>query len=137
MEPAAASIDYTPVNDDPTAQDDELTTDEDTPLAGSVLADNENGADSDPEDDDLTVSDIDRLLAALYDTLYGDRAECRARCRACGDRYEFTLSLGELVAQQDAERPGAPDEDGAWTLPDGRRVRAPHARSRTGGSRAG
>lgn len=73
----------------------------------------------------LTVSEIDRLLAALYDMLYGDSAECRVRCGGCGEAYEFTLSLSQMIAAQDAERPDPPDADGAWTLPDGRRVRAP------------
>lgn len=75
--------------------------------------------------DALTVSAADRLLAALYRELYDDRAECRLRCRGCGESYEFTLRLSELMAAQDAEHPGPADADGCWTLADGRRVRAP------------
>ena len=75
--------------------------------------------------DALTVSQADRLLAALYRTLYDDRAECRMRCKDCGEGYEFTLSLSEVIAAQDRERTGAADETGCWTLADGRRVRAP------------
>lgn len=74
---------------------------------------------------DLPVSDIDRLLARVYRSLYGDSAECRVACSACGEAYEFTLSLQALTASQDAQRPGPPDADGCWRLADGRRVRAP------------
>ncbi|NND74916.1 MAG: hypothetical protein HKN44_07900 [Ilumatobacter sp.] len=75
--------------------------------------------------DSMSVSEIDRGLAQLYIGLYGPRADCRAACAACDDRYDFTLDLAEIVAAQDAEHPGPPDRDGAWTLRDGRRVRAP------------
>jgi hypothetical protein len=75
--------------------------------------------------DTLTVSQIDRLLAALYRTLYDDRAECRLRCKGCGEGYEFTLLLSDLIAAQHREAVGSPDADGCWALPDGRRVRAP------------
>lgn len=73
----------------------------------------------------LGVSEADRLLAALYDELYGDDAECRMRCTGCGDGYEFVLTLSELIAAQDAARPESPGPDGAWNLPDGRRLRGP------------
>ena len=62
--------------------------------------------------DALTVSQADRLLAALYRALYDDRAECRMRCRDCGEGYEFTLSLSEVIAAQDRERTGAADATG-------------------------
>lgn len=42
----------------PVAADDNLATDEDTPLNGNVLVDNGNGADSDPDMDALTVIEI-------------------------------------------------------------------------------
>jgi hypothetical protein len=75
--------------------------------------------------DALTVSQCDRLLAALYRTLFDDRAECRMRCKGCGEGYEFALELSALMAAQDGERAAAADADGCWELPDGRRVRAP------------
>jgi len=80
---------------------------------------------STPDLPPMTVTRADRLLAEVYDMLYGPRAECRTRCTACGEGYEFTLELPALVAAQDAERPEAPAPDGSWTLPDGRRLRAP------------
>ncbi|SCX79590.1 hypothetical protein [Nitrosospira sp. Nsp13] len=73
----------------------------------------------------LTVSQVDRLLAAVYDMLYGDRAECQVRCKACREGYEFTLSLSTIIAAQDAAWIGPPAADGTWTLSDGRRLRAP------------
>ncbi|MGZ8361790.1 MAG: hypothetical protein ACXWUX_14825 [Allosphingosinicella sp.] len=73
----------------------------------------------------LTVSAADRLLAAVYRDLYDNQAECRLDCGACGQAYQFTLDLAEVIAVQDGERPDPPDDDGAWALPDGRRVRAP------------
>lgn len=84
------------------------------------------GADGAPlRVDDLSVSAADRLLAAIYRDLYGDRAECRLSCGSCGEPYQFTLDLSELMTVQDADRPGPPGADGAWDLPDGRRVRGP------------
>lgn len=46
------------LNQPPQAQDDAFTTDEDTVLNGDVLADNGNGADSDPDSDPLTVTAV-------------------------------------------------------------------------------
>ncbi len=74
---------------------------------------------------ELTVSQADRALAGLYTMLYGAQAECRATCVACGEGYEFTLDLPQIIAQQDADRPDPPDADGVWTMDDGTRVRAP------------
>lgn len=73
----------------------------------------------------ISVSQSDRALAALYQMLYGPHAECRVGCGACAATYEFTLDLPQIIARQDADRPGPPDADGAWTLPGGARVRAP------------
>jgi hypothetical protein len=73
----------------------------------------------------LDVITADRLLARLYTDLYGDRCECRVRCSACGEAYGFELSLAALIAAQDEARPDPDAADGAWTLPDGGRVRAP------------
>ncbi len=58
MDTATVDITINPVNDDPVAQDDDVTTDEETALMGDVLADNGNGADSDAEGDPLTVTAV-------------------------------------------------------------------------------
>jgi hypothetical protein len=73
----------------------------------------------------LTVCQADRALAEIYLMLYGPRAECRVACESCGETYEFTLDLPQIIAKQDAERPSQPDIEGVWTLPGGTRVRAP------------
>ncbi len=46
------------VNQAPVAQDDAVTTQEDTPVVVSVLTDNGNGADTDPDGDTLTVTAV-------------------------------------------------------------------------------
>jgi hypothetical protein len=52
------TVDVTPLNDPPVAQDDAFTTGENTQIAGEdVLADNGNGADGDP-DDTLSVGQV-------------------------------------------------------------------------------
>lgn len=89
-----------------------------------------------PLPSELSVSQTDRALAAAYVMLYGTRADCRAICAACSEGYEFALDLSEIIAAQDAERPGPPDHEGAWTLPDGRRVRAPRPADLAGGPEA-
>jgi len=54
---AHLDIEVTPVNDAPTATDNNNTTPEDTPVSGNLLTDNDgNGIDSDPENDTLTVT---------------------------------------------------------------------------------
>jgi VCBS repeat-containing protein len=45
-------------NDAPVAQDDAETTDQDTVVSDSVLVDNGNGVDSDPDGDTLTVTEV-------------------------------------------------------------------------------
>ncbi len=45
-------------NNAPLAMDDAFTTAEDSPLTGNLLADNGNGADSDPDGDTLTVAPV-------------------------------------------------------------------------------
>lgn len=73
---------------------------------------------------DLTISEIDRGLAGLYRMLYGARAECRAKCGTCGEVFEFDLSLPDVIAAQDADRPGPADAQGFWAIEAGW-VRAP------------
>ncbi len=50
------TITVAPVNDAPEAQDDRFFIDEDTSVNGSVLANNGQGADTDPEGDPVTVT---------------------------------------------------------------------------------
>jgi len=74
---------------------------------------------------ELSVSQLDRLLAALYAELYGHQAECRVRCGGCGEPYEFNLDLAALQSAQDSARPPACDAEGAWQIDPDIRIRAP------------
>jgi hypothetical protein len=74
---------------------------------------------------ELSVSQIDRLLAALYAELYGQQAECRVRCGGCGEGYEFVLDLTALQSAQDAARPPPCDAQGGWEIGEDCRIRAP------------
>ena len=91
-----------------------------TLLLGRLLQDGSDVA-------SLSIGAHDRLLAAVFDTLYGDRIEARTQCRACAQPLEISLSLVELVdAPPDVEVVlTGPDREGIFTLPDGRRIRPP------------
>jgi len=63
---ATATITINGVNDAPVAQDDSLSTDEDTAFSGNVLSDNGNGADSDIDtSDSLAVSAVNGVAASV------------------------------------------------------------------------
>lgn len=74
--------------------------------------------------DALTVTAADRLLLQLYRTIYGDTAECRVGCAACGEGFEFALDLPDIARTQDGAIE-AEEAGGGWTLPEGALVRAP------------
>jgi len=71
----------------------------------------------------LPVGRRDACLFALRRALFGERMACGAACPRCGERLEFTLEAGQVLAGVNAP----PDdlalevEEGAWTL----RVRLP------------
>jgi VCBS repeat-containing protein len=56
--PATMTLNITPVNDVPVAQNDAVTTNEDTVLNGNVLANNGSGVDSDVDGDTLTITQV-------------------------------------------------------------------------------
>ncbi|MEM7172583.1 MAG: Ig-like domain-containing protein, partial [Pseudomonadota bacterium] len=62
---AALEAKLDPGNQDPIAQDDALSTDEDTAINGSVFDDNGNGADSDPDGDTITVTQVNGQAGAV------------------------------------------------------------------------
>ncbi len=53
------------VGQPPVAQDDAVSTDEESTVDGSVFADNDNGADSDPDGDPLTVTHVNGEAAGV------------------------------------------------------------------------
>ncbi len=66
---ASLSLNVNFQNTPPTARDDDLTTDEATQISGSVLADNGNGVDSDPNGHALTITQINGLSASVGEEL--------------------------------------------------------------------
>ncbi len=54
----SVNITINPINDAPTAEDDNIGTTKDTAVTIDVLADNGNGEDSDPNNDELTVTQV-------------------------------------------------------------------------------
>jgi VCBS repeat-containing protein len=64
---ATVTITITGITDNspPVAVDDNVTTNEDTLLTGSVLIDNGNGADSDPNNNPLTVTEVNGVAASV------------------------------------------------------------------------
>lgn len=81
----------------------------------------------------LTVCDCDRLFAELYLTYFGEQVESTVSCQNCGQPFELRFSLRELLAtlnQSTVTKATGPDDEGIYTLPDGRRFRLPTARDR-------
>lgn len=79
---------------------------------------------------DLAVCDCDRLFAAIYLQYFGERIEGTARCRNCSEPFESSFSLRDLMAGLEdgaAAKAIGPDENGIYTLPEGRRFRLPTA----------
>lgn len=44
----------------------------------------------------LTLAEADRVLAALYRSLYGDEVECHVNCDACGAPYSLSFTLTDM-----------------------------------------
>ena len=86
----------------------------------------------------LSLSDRDRLLAAVYRAHFGDRVEGSGSCQSCQGAFELSFSLDALMAAifEEAEtRRGAkqgqrpaitgPDARGVYQSHDGMRFRPP------------
>lgn len=79
---------------------------------------------------ELTISDRDRLLIALYRHYYGEPIEGSAACRACGKTFDLAFDLAELIGtfeRRERSLATGPDPEGAYTMRDGRRFRLPNA----------
>lgn len=74
----------------------------------------------------LTAADRDRLLATVYQRLYGSRVTSSPACRTCGERYDMAFELPDLLAsvQPDAAAVVVAG-DGTYQLPDGTNFRLP------------
>jgi hypothetical protein len=44
----------------------------------------------------LTLSEVDRVLAAVYRGLYGDAVECHVTCPECRSSYELSFTLSDM-----------------------------------------
>jgi len=82
----------------------------------------------------ISLSDRDRLLAAVYRLHYGDRVEGAVECAACGAPFDLAFTLADLASRIESDGKTAlaagPDAEGTWSLPDGRRFRLPTAEDR-------
>ena len=82
---------------------------------------------------ELAVCDCDRLFAALYLNYFGEQVESTVTCQSCDQPFELRFSLRELMASLDkvnATKATGPDDEGIYTLVDGRRFRLPTAGDR-------
>jgi hypothetical protein len=72
--------------------------------------------------DDLTLSDRDLIVAALYGRYFGDRIEAALHCRSCGEVGEVSFSMRDLVeTSHGGHEIGSPvPGPGGWFLLDGR-----------------
>jgi hypothetical protein len=56
----------------------------------------------------LTLAETDRVLAAIYRSLYGDEVECHVNCTACGSSFALSFTLTDLW--DDVTEPTPEDE---------------------------
>jgi hypothetical protein len=84
---------------------------------------------------ELAVSDRDRLLAAIYASIFGDRVESEVPCDACDERSEIDFSLAGLIASlatdadaRSLQGVSGPDEAGVFSLADGTRFLLPSSK---------
>jgi hypothetical protein len=77
---------------------------------------------------DLAVCDLDAIAATLQCSYYGNRVESFLACPRCGRGFDLSFDLTALLNSR-AERGdptiGGPDQNGVFSLRDGRRFRLP------------
>ncbi|MBA3357669.1 MAG: hypothetical protein H0U18_17360 [Pyrinomonadaceae bacterium] len=77
----------------------------------------------------LTASERDCLLADVYQRTFGPRIESTARCALCGELFDLTFDIGNLLtayrAVQLSETEARTEPDGTFSLPGGLRFRLP------------
>lgn len=77
----------------------------------------------------ISLSDRDRIVAVLHTACFGDQIESVVSCGTCRLPFELTFSLAEeVLGPFERASPTAilADEFGVYSLPDGRRFRAPN-----------
>jgi hypothetical protein len=113
-----------------TGQDEQLIADTSTRTAVRLLS-RVIEATPDWQAEDLTASDRDRLLGAIYRRGFGSRIESTQTCMECGSPFDLSLSLDELT--QALERAARASnirrlDDGSFETQSGVRFRLPTAR---------
>ncbi|HVR47489.1 MAG TPA: hypothetical protein VMT95_12740 [Candidatus Binatia bacterium] len=68
---------------------------------------------------DLTAHDRDRILAALYKQVYGPQVQGVATCDACGEPFDFSFALDDLLASLEYSQVSVADAP-AIHIPTGR-----------------
>lgn len=78
---------------------------------------------------ELAVCDLEAIAAKLQCAYYGKRIESSLQCTRCGRSFDLSFDLGTLV--EECGKPhrhpeiDGPDENGVFTLRDGRQFRLP------------
>ena len=76
--------------------EDELWDDAAIGLIDRLLLDRPGAAFGPGDAKKFTLSETDRVLAAIYRSLYGDAVECHVVCSRCGRSYAMSFTLTEL-----------------------------------------
>lgn len=112
---------------------DELCIGPATELIDRLLVDRPGVAARPGEAGKLTLGETDRVLAAVFRSLYGDELECHVSCSACGVSYASSFTLADMwdavtettpTDTRPLEELEGPDERGVYRL-GGLRFRLP------------
>ena len=99
-------------------------------LLGGLLVDNQPGSLRPEELSGLHAGDRDRMLAEIYQRIYGQRVQSTVDCGQCGEAFDLDFSLSDLLQSlHSAELPEPVEQfdDGSYALADGLRFRLPTA----------
>ena len=75
---------------------DELSNGSAAELIDGLLLDRPGVAARPGDASKLTLSETDRVLAAIYRNLYGDKVECYVNCPACRSSYQSSFTLTDM-----------------------------------------
>ncbi len=77
---------------------------------------------------ELPVCDLETIAATLHCVYYGDRVESSLKCPRCGCGFDLSFDLGaflDVLNERDYAEIEGPDENGVFTIRDGRQFRLP------------
>lgn len=101
---------------------DELSNGSAVELIDGLLVDRPGAAARPGEARRLTLSEVDRVLAAVYRALYGDVVRCHVTCPDCGSSYELSFTLSDMWDALTETTPDDEDLLAALEGPDGHGV---------------